>query len=407
VKRLYEWRGEGLSIRAIARHLGIARNTVRKYLRAPGVPQPAPRPRRPSKLDPYKEYILQRLEEGVDNCAVLVREIRAQGYTGSATLVRAFVQPRRRRRVPSATRRFETAPGEQAQVDWGQVTYTTPTGQVAHLWVFVMVLSWSRALYVEFTPRADVATFIRCHLHAFEAFGGVPQRCLYDNAKVVVLERPAAGEPVWNPRFLDFALRVGFDIRLCHPYRPQTKGRVESGVKYVKQNFWPSARFTDLADLNRQAQTWVATVAQVRVHGTTHERPVDRLAQERPVLHALPPAERLAVFLREPRRVGRDGYVQWEHAWYGVPWPWRPGQEVQVHPQDDRVEIWAGDQRLAIHPRALRRGQRFPHPRQWAGLPSGDNRPTPRAQGVQVPTVEVAQRSLAAYEALVGAVSGT
>ena len=178
VKRLYELRGEGLSIRAIARQLGIARNTVRKYLRAPGVPQPAPRPRRPSKLDPYKEYILQRLGEGVENCAVLVREIREQGYTGSATLVRAFVQPRRRRRVPSATRRFETAPGEQAQVDWGHVTYTTPTGQVAHLWVFVMVLSWSRALYVEFAPRADVATFIRCHLHAFEAFGGVPQRCL-------------------------------------------------------------------------------------------------------------------------------------------------------------------------------------------------------------------------------------
>jgi transposase len=331
---------------------------------------------------------------------VLWRELRTRGYTGSISLLRAFVHPHRRQRVSTATRRFETAPGEQAQVDWGLVTYTTLTGQPAQLWVFVMVLSGSRALYVECVPRADVATFIRCHLHAFEAFGGVPRRCLYDNAKVVVLHRPAAGEPEWNPRFLDFALRMGFAIQLCHPYRPQTQGRVESGVKYVKQHFWPSVRFTDWADLNRQAQTWLATEAQVRVHGTTHERPVDRLAQERAHLPALPPAERRVGFLREARTVGRDGYVQWEHAWYGLPWPWKPGQTVEVWAHDDRVEIWAGDQRLAVHPRALRRGQRFAHPRQWEGLPSGDPRPTPTPHAVQLPTVEVAQRSPAEYAAL-------
>ncbi|MBX5468199.1 MAG: hypothetical protein K6U14_12020 [Firmicutes bacterium] len=104
---------------------------------------------------------------------VLLRELRSRGYTGSISLLRAFVHPHRRRRVPAATRRFETAPGEQAQGDWGLVTYTTPTGQIAQLWVFVMVGSWSRALDVEFVPRADVATFIRCHLHAVEAVGGV------------------------------------------------------------------------------------------------------------------------------------------------------------------------------------------------------------------------------------------
>ncbi|MCL6564062.1 MAG: IS21 family transposase [Firmicutes bacterium] len=400
VKTLYELHGAGHSIRAMARELGIARNTVRKYLRAPGVPQPTRRPRRPSKLDPYKEYILQRLNEGVDHGMVLVRELRARGYTGSVSLLRAFVHPHRRRRVPAATRRFETAPGEQAQVDWGEVLYTTPTGRTARLWVFVMVLSWSRALYVEFVPRADVATFIRCHLHAFEAFGGIPRRCLYDNAKIVVLDRPAEGEPVWNARFLDFALRMGFTIQLCHPYRAQTKGRVESGVKYVKRNFWPSARFTDLADLNRQAQAWVASEAQVRIHGTTHERPCDRLAQERAHLQDLPPVERRVVFLREPRKIGRDGYVQWERAWYGLPWPWKPGQTVEVWAQDDRVEIWAGDQRLAVHPRALRPGQRFTHPRQWEGLEAGDARPAPTPHAVQIPTVEVAQRPLAAYDAL-------
>lgn len=252
LKRVYELHGAGQSVRAIAQQLGIARNTVRKFLRAPAVLQPAPRPRRASKLAPYVPYIQQSLADGVDNCAVLLREWRAQSYTGGHTILRAYVQQLRRPRPGPATVRFETEPGEQAQVDWGLLRYRTADGQERSLWVFVLVLSWSRAMYVECTVRADVATFIRCHVHTFAALGGVPRQCLYDNAKVVVLERPPDADPVWNPRFLDFALRVGFAIaiRLCQPYRPQTQGRVEAGVKYVKHNFWPSARFTDLADLN-------------------------------------------------------------------------------------------------------------------------------------------------------------
>ncbi|BDG59307.1 IS21 family transposase [Caldinitratiruptor microaerophilus] len=404
VKRIYELHGEGKSIRAIARMLGVSRNTIRKYLRSPEVPKPAPRPQRASKLDPYKEYILQRVGEGVDNCTVLLREIRAQGYTGGHTILREFVQPLRRRREPQATVRFETRPGEQAQVDFGLLKYKTPDGKTQRVWVFVMVLSWSRAIYVEFVRRADVATFIRCHLNAFARFGGVPRRCLYDNTKVVVLERDEHDQPVWNPRFLDFALRVGFDIRLCHPYRPQTKGRVESGIKYVKRNFWPGVRFVDLADLNQQAAQWCDTVADVRVHGTTHERPVDRLRIEREHLQPLPSPQRLEVFLREERHVGRDGYVQWENAWYGLPWPWKPGQVVQVQPRDGIVELWDGGKRLAVHARATQRGQRLTHPRQWAGLQAGDGRPSKEALAVQLPTVEVERRPLAAYEALVGAV---
>ena len=130
-----------------------------------------------------------------------------------------------------------------------------------------------------------MATFLRCHVNAFAHLGGVPRRCLYDNAKVVVLGREEDGRPRWNPRFLDFALRVGFDSRLCRPYRPQTKGRVESGIKYLWNNFWPSARFTDLADLNRQVREWFSCVADIRVHGTTGERPKDRLLNPNPPIH--------------------------------------------------------------------------------------------------------------------------
>ena len=122
--------------------------------------------------------------------------------------------------------RFETGPGEQVQVDWGSLSYITEDGRKRRVWAFVMVLSWSRAIYVEFVRRADVATFMRCHINAFEYFGGAPRRCLYDNAKVVVVGRDESGRPEWNSRMLDFALRVGFEMRLCRPYRAQTKGKV-------------------------------------------------------------------------------------------------------------------------------------------------------------------------------------
>jgi len=405
VKRLYELHGAGMSIRQIARELGVSRNTVRRYLRAPEVPKPAPRPPRGSKLDPYKEFILQRLAEGVDNCVVLLRELRAQGYTGGYTILKDFVQPLRTRRASQVTVRFETAPGEQAQVDFGSCAYVLPDGRVRRLWLFTMVLSWSRALYVEFVARADTSTFIRCHLHGFESFGGVVQHCLYDRTKLVVLGLTETGEVQWNAQFLDFALRLGFEIRLCQGYRPQTKGRAERGIQYVKRNFWPGVRFTDLEDLNRQARVWLDTVANVRIHGTTRERPIDRLAVERAHLRPLPGRERLRPWLREERRVGRDGYVHWDGAWYGLPWPWRPGQVVQVQPGEGIVELWVGDERVAVHPRATRPGQRFTHPRQWAGIPTHGARPRPEPLAVQLPTVEVEQRPLSVYETLVGAVS--
>lgn len=404
MKKLYELHGEGLSIRGIARELGVARNTVRKYLRSPEVPKPKARPKRESRLAPFHDYVQQRLADGVENCVVLLRELKERGYTGSYTILKEYVKPFRRQRQPDVTVRFETRPGEQAQVDFGRFRMQLLDGSTRLVWAFVMVLSWSRAIYVEFVQRADVTTFIRCHLNAFHWFGGIPQRCLYDNTKVVVLDRDEERRPIWNPTFLDFARRLGFDPRLCHRYRPQTKGRVESGIKYVKGNFWPGARFTDMADLNRQVQVWCRSVADARIHGTTHERPADRLVRERTHLASLPAMDRLAPFLREERKVGRDGFVQWQRASYGVPWAWA-GKTVQVQAGPDRVEIWAGNERIAVHPRAIRPGQRFTVPGQWAGLPPRDGQaPRKQPMAVQVPAVEVQQRPLSVYESLLGMV---
>ena len=222
-------------------------------------------------------------------------------------------------------------------------------------------------------------------------------RCLYDNAKVVTLGKDEEGQVAWNLRMLDFARRLGFDLRLCRPYRAQTKGKVESGVKYVRRNLWPSLRFTDDADLNRQALEWCGVVANARVHGTTHRAPWEMLAEERPHLGHLPDRASLAPYLREDRKVARDGFVSWEGSRYGVHWKW-VGATVQVGQRQGTVEIWAGDERIAVHPRAQKQGQRFVQPGQWAGLPRGDGRPRQEAVAVQVPTEEVERRSLDVYE---------
>ena len=224
------------------------------------------------------------MAEGLENCVVLHRELTGLGYDGGYSILKGYVSPRRRCRQPEATMRFETAPGEQAQVDWGSLSYIGADGKQRRVWVFVMTMGWSRACYVELVRKADTAAFIQCHVNAFEYLGGVPRRCLYDNAKVITLGRDEEKRPIWNQRMLDFALRVGFEARLCQPYRAQTKGKVESGVKYVRRNMWPSIRFTDDADLNRQGLEWCDVVANARVHGTTHRVPWEMLEEERPHL---------------------------------------------------------------------------------------------------------------------------
>ena len=397
VKEIYEMKGAGRSIRGIAEDLGIARNTVRRYLKSPESMSPRPRARRGSNLDQYGDYIEQRLSQGLENCVVLHRELKAMGYDGGYTTLKRYVSPRRRRRQPEATMRFETAPGEQAQVDWGSLAYLDQSGRKHRIWVFVMTMGWSRACYVELVRKADTAAFIQCHVNALDYLGGVPRRCLYDNAKVVTLGRDGEKQPIWNHRMLDFALRVGLEVRLCQPYRAQTKGKAESGVKYVRRNMWPSIRFTGDADLNRQGLEWCDAVANARVHGTTHRVPWEMLSEERPHLGRLPERAALAPYLREDRKVARDGFVSWESSRYGVHWKW-VGRTVQVGQRQGTVEIWAGDERIAVHPRAQRPGERFILPGQWSGLPRGDGQPGKEAVAVQIPVGEVERRSLAAYE---------
>ena len=160
---------------------------------------------------------------------------------------------------------------------------------------------------------------------------------------------------------------------------------------------WPSMRFTDDADLNRQGQEWCDAVANRRIHGTTHRVPCEMLMEERPRLGRLRGRNALAPYLREDRRVAGDGFVSWEGSRYGVHWKWA-GRVVQVAQRQGKVEFWAGDERIAVHPRAQRAGQRFIFPGQWSGLPMGDNRPRRETMAVQISAGEVERRFLAVYE---------
>ena len=222
---------KGVSISEIARRTGRDRKTIRQAVNAPNLlPPKTPRQVKACKIDPYAPYLEQRIAEGVLNARKLYGEILAQGYPGKESKVREFVHERRPDKEPMGSVRFETAPGEQGQVDWGSFGFITHHGRTSRLYAFVLTLGWSRASYLRFTISADTTWFIRCHLHAFAYLGGVPKRLLYDNLKSVVLRRDAEDVVQWNPRFLDFADVAGFSPQACKPYRPQTKGKVENGV---------------------------------------------------------------------------------------------------------------------------------------------------------------------------------
>jgi len=348
---LHELEAKGKSIRAISRETGLSRNTVRKYLRAAGIPERKPHPQRGSKLDPYKDIIQEMINSGIFNCEVIYERIRDEGYTGGRTILRDYVRPFRPRKQVLAVPRYETGPGRQAQVDWGEYTYIDEvTGEAHKLYVFVMILSYSRAIYVEFTKRCNVRTFIRCLIHGFEYFGGVTDIVLTDRMKTVILGTDENRQPIWNAVLKDFAVTLGFIPRVCRAHRPQTKGKVESGVGFVKNNFLPGRRFADYGDLNRQAVEWCDKKNR-RIHGTTGVRPVERLKEEN--LKPLPTPDIYQKFIDEERQVYKDGLLSFDGVMYGIPWKYS-GRKVIVREKDGKIGIFCDGKVIAVHEKRYR-----------------------------------------------------
>lgn len=353
---------QGLSQREVARRTGSSRNTVAKLARAKA-PLRYPRRTRPSILDPFKPYLLARFREHRLSNVRLLEEIRPMGYAGGIDVLRRFLTPLRRERAlrAKATVRFETPPGHQAQADWAHCgRFRDTQGHEVAVACFTMVLGFSRMLYAEFTLSMDLPTLLRCHVNAFDFFGGFPREVLYDNMAQVRL--PSGS---WNALLLDFAHHYGFTPRTCRPYRPRTKGKVERSIGYIRGNFLAGRSFLDMADLNAQGRHWLTHTANVRVHATTGSRPVDLFLRE-----GLTPLGSVCSYRLGQvgvRKVDAEGFVHWDRSRYSTP-PEQVGQEVVVEAAGHKVTIRAGDLVIAEHPRAPKEGSCMVRPEHVAAF---------------------------------------
>ena len=381
----------------IALELHLSRTTVRKYRDHPEAVLPKPRPPRPSKLDPYKEQIQNWMTvDHCTNCEVMFARLRALGYQGGITILKDYVQPFRGAvRGKAPVKRYETKPGVQMQFDWGEFLYEEG-GEQRKVYGFTAVLGYSRMRYVCFTKRCNTATLIRCIVQAFEYFGGRTHVMLTDRMKSVLLEMKEK-VPHWNPKFADFAVAIGVSIRVCKAYTPQTKGKVERTVSYVKSSFWPGVTFTDLRDLNRQALKWCERINS-RVHRTTHMRPVDRLSEEE--LAAIPAGNGWERFATEERKVSWDGYVSYDGVLYGTPSTAQvAGKRVQVRENQGKLSIWSAGQLVCQHVLAVGVPGPIAHPEQWSTVPNAAAiaRPT-EPLGHQIAVPQVQSRAVQEYD---------
>lgn len=339
-------RKKGLSYTEIARKHHIDPRTAKKYAESDVRPVYTLTAPKPSKLDPYKHLIDMWLEEAPYSAVRIHEKLMEQGCDCKYTIVRQYVATKKAALNEKATVRFETMPGLQGQVDWGffENYKVLENGESRKLYCFLMVLGYSRMRYIEFVTDMSTTTLIKCHINAFRYFGGYPEEILYDNMKQVVVKRMLKqSESELNKQFEDFAGFYGFKPILCRPYRGQTKGKVERTVRYVRENFMVGIRYHSLADLNSQAHAWCNKI-NARIHGTTNERPIDRLADEK-----LLPLKREYIIDRiNLRRVEKDCLISYAGNKYSVPAEY-VGKDVTVIVLDHMLTAYFEGKQIALH----------------------------------------------------------
>ena len=385
------------TISSIAKELGMSRNTVRKYLREDPKPDKRLGTKRPSKLDPFKPFIQELMNAGVYNSAVILTHIKERGYEGSISILKDYLSPLR---PPVAVkgevrRRYESRPGAQVQMDWGLCHYMDCDGKKRRVACLALVLGYSRMRYVEFFQRCDKASLLKGIVNAFEYFGGIPQTLLTDNMKTVV-NRIEWKKPVWQKEFENFAAEMGFTPKLCRVRRPQTKGKVERLVHYVKDNFFPGREFTDLCDLNNQAMRWLEIVNGLE-HGTTGIAPQLLLKKEK--LKPLPEDGRHLDYKWESRKVSMDSFVSYDGVKYGVHFSY-VDKIVDVNVEGNVIKIRHNGTVIQEH-RMERRGRKYVFAKgQYDGLKVQNNAVGSPKYAQQIPLVEVETRSLNEYAVL-------
>ena len=348
---------EGLNGEQIARRLGLHRQTVNKWIQRQRYEKRASssQTKRPSKLDAFKGTVLRLIESHPYTAAQLLTRLKAEGFAGSYSILKRYVRKVRPRNNP-AFLTLHFAPGQCAQVDWGSWTSIRVGETRRALSFFVMVLCWSRKLYLEFTLGQGQELWLSCHSHAFEYFDGlVPAEIMCDNTKTAVLAHPLGGAPVFNPAYLDYARHHGFEIKPCGPRRAQEKGRVEAAVAYVKKNFLAGRALSDLASLNAEARLWLDTVANVRVHGETHRKPADMFLEEKGHLRPLPANPYDAARVGTVRASNRCR-VTVDTNRYSVPSAYASAQ-LTLKLYAERLRVFDGERLVAEHLRCFDRHQ--------------------------------------------------
>lgn len=349
---------QGLTVAQTARALGLHPETVAKWVKRTRYEARASVPRT-SRLDAFKDEVVRLLESHPYSAQQIFQRLREAGYGGGLTIVKDYVakvRPARR----EAFLKLAFAPGECAQVDWGEYGSVNIGSTRRRLSFFVLVLAHSRRLYVQFTVSQTLEHFLACHEQAFAAIQGVPTKIMVDNLKSAVLQRLAGCAPVFNARYLDFSRHWGFEIAACAPGRGNEKGRVENAVGYVKKNFLNGLELSEFSAINPAAQLWLDTVANVRIHGETRRRPIDLFQEEQPRLRPLNPMP-YDIGRIETARASKQFRVPLDTNHYSVPARY-VGVRVILKAYPDRICIYHQDQLIARHVRCYDRHQDIEDP---------------------------------------------
>lgn len=356
---------KGLKQRAIARKLGISRNTVKKYIEDPElVLTPAIPRQRKSLLDPFHDNIEAWLNEDDYTATWIYDRLVNMGFTGSYEIVKRRVSQIKGQRQQVAYMRFETEPGYQAQVDFAEFQVEHADGTVEKLFLFSMILGYSRKIYAELIQHCDLPTFLDCHIRAFDDFGGVPNEILYDRMKNVYIGR-LAGRPKFNDTLVGFALHYGFIPRVAPSYAAWVKGKVERPYTFIREGFWRGYGYLCLETANRDLSDWLKMKAQ-RIHGTTHEVVANRFEREQPHLGLLP-RQPFDTAYRIFRKVHKDCTVRFEGNSFVVPHP-LVGRSIVLRVKERIMRIFDDDRLVVTYEIPLTKGNLVQDKRFYAAL---------------------------------------
>lgn len=357
-------KNQGYSLRQIAKKTGMSRNTIKQYLADPTRPI-RPREKKAGVLTPFIPHIESLLNTDPEFQATRIYDqLRSLGYAGSYPMVRRHVADLKGEKFRKAYMAFETEPGRQAQVDFGEFQVQLEDGRVAKYFLFAMILGYSRKLYAELVPRCDLPTFLDCHIRAFEAFGGVPGEILYDRMKNVYLGR-LAGKDRFNDTLLSFSAHYVFRPLVAPAYAPWVKGKVERPFHFVRENFWRGYGFTSLERAGVDLSRWLSEKEE-RIHGTTHEVVRMRFEREIPFLSRLP-QNAFDTSWRLYRKVRKDCVMIFEGNRFVVSHK-LVGKDVLLRVKEDQLRIFVGDVLLVTYTIPSGKGHLVSDPRFYQAL---------------------------------------